>query len=96
MLKEAIEKRVSKVIGVKRHPDICKKISNSHKGKIMTEQHKINLRLSCKHSVLVLNLENGIFYSTIKDAAIAHNHSISYLEQKLRGDKTNKTSLIRI
>lgn len=45
---------------------------------------------------LVLNLESGIYYNTIEQAAIAHCLNPKMLYQYLDGSRINKTSLVRV
>lgn len=45
---------------------------------------------------LVLNLENGIYYDTIEQAATAYNVNPKTLYQYLDGSRINKTSLVRV
>ena len=45
---------------------------------------------------LVLNLETGIFYNSVNDAAIAHCVNPKTLYQYLDGSRVNLTSLVRV
>lgn len=63
-----------------------KKLSNSHKGIHKDEKHP--------GSRLILCQETGIFYLTLKSAAIAHNLKFSTLCMMLTNRNPNKTNLI--
>ena len=63
-----------------------KKLSDSHKGICKDEKHP--------GSRLILCQETGIFYLTLKSAAIAHNLKCSTLCAMLIGQNPNKTNLI--
>jgi hypothetical protein len=43
---------------------------------------------------IILNIETGIFYNGIIEAAIAHNIGHSSLKSMLNGQRKNKTNLI--
>lgn len=47
-------------------------------------------------STIVVNLENGFFYDTIKEAALAYNLNKGTLSDYLIGKRKNKTILIKI
>lgn len=47
-------------------------------------------------SKLVLNLENGVYYYSINEAALAHNVNPKMLYQYLDGSRINKTNLVNI
>ncbi len=74
-----------------------------NKGKICSDGHRKNLSISHKglyadekHPMarLILCTETGIFYYTLKSAAIAYNIKNTSLCAMLRGQNPNKTSLI--
>ena len=66
------------------------KLSIANKGKTLTEEHKMSISES--KSKLVINLETGIFYDSINEAAITHNIKPQLLRSWFsRG--TNKTKL---
>ena len=46
------------------------------------------------YSKPVLNIENGVFYDTISEAAISCNLSVATLSRYLNGKRVNKTNLI--
>jgi group I intron endonuclease len=74
------------------------KISNSLKNRKLTEEHKLKISKNNNksRSVLVLNIETGIFYDSIKSAANTTIYSSSTLRKKLRGIRKNNTSFILI
>lgn len=84
----------------KKHSEETKiYLSKINKGKIIPEKTKAILRsqkTSDKHpsSKIVLCLENGVFFDSGKDAAIAFNMVHSTLKSKLNGREKNNTKLI--
>lgn len=84
--KETIEKLRKSKIGTKATEETKAKLSKSK-----IEYYKTN-----KHpqSKLLLNLETGIFYDTIKEAAFALNKKRPTLSMQLLGYNKNRTSLI--
>ena len=74
------------------------KISKALKGRKLSKEclekrsKSISRGKNCK-SKLVINLETGIFYDCIIDAAEAHNINKSTLNNYLIGNRKNKTSL---
>ena len=55
-------------------------------------KHAYDNGLQKIRSTVVLNTENGIFYSSIKEAAKYNNMSKAHLAAMLRGDYINKTN----
>lgn len=88
-----------------------KKLSEANKGKTITIEHKKILSESKKgsknhmfdisrkdhpSSKLVLNLDNGVYYDSAKDAAEASNIRYKNLSRYLNGTRINKTNFIYI
>lgn len=84
-------------------------ISKSRKGSIpwnkkvsMTDKQKENLgthqktRATHSKSKLILDLQTGIFYDCIKDAAEAYGYVYRTLCQRLDGTVRNKTNLVYV
>lgn len=88
----------------KKHREESKiKISLSNKGKrkgiIISDKQKKEHSIAMtgggnSRAVLVLNIENGIYYDCIKDASIAYEIPTTTLRNKLSGYRKNNTSLI--
>lgn len=78
------------------HKNISKetrlKMSISQKNRPMIS-HETKLKLSYSKRKLILNVENGIFYYGIKEAADSLNISLSNLSKKLVGINFNNTQL---
>ena len=68
------------------------KMSISQKNRPMIS-HETKLKLSYSKRKLILNVENGIFYYGIKEAADSLNISLSNLSKKLVGINFNNTQL---
>lgn len=69
-----------------------RKISNGNKGKIRTldiieKNRKANNKI-------ILDTSNGIFYSTVKEAAEVNKINYSYLVSMLKGRRNNNTNFI--
>ena len=85
----------------KTHSEESKlKMSESHKGKIMTEEHKNNIskvligNTYSKLSKILLDTQSGIFYDSINKASVALNINYSTLKAMLQNRFKNKTNLI--
>lgn len=63
------------------------KMSKSHTGVPLSESHRLNL---CRP---VINIENGVFYDSVKDAATALSIRGAHLSRFLNGKRKNKTYL---
>ena len=74
---------------------INKKLSESKKGCLAWNKglKNVNGRSNAK---LVLNLENGVFFDSCKEASFAHNIKHSTLKSKLNGINKNNTNLIYV
>lgn len=98
---ETIKKKSEAITGIKHYLY----------GKKLTEDWKNNIRKSKigKNNPMygktgfnhpmgkpVINLENGIFYGSVQEAAKAHNVNPKTLYQYLDGTKKNKTMLMRV
>ena len=77
------------------HKNISKetrlKMSISQKNKIVSKETRLKMGISQKK--IILNVENGIFYYGIKEAADSLNISLSNLSKKLVGINFNNTQL---
>lgn len=88
--------------GTKASEESKLKISIGNKGKKRTEEHikkykEVALRgENNKSSKLVLNLQTGIYYCTIREAAKSINMSPSLLGERLKGRTINKTDFILV
>ena len=94
-------------IGKKYSASTIKKMSDAHKNisketrlKMSISQknrpminHETRLKLSYSKRKIILNVENGIFYYGIKEAADSLNISLSNLSKKLVGINFNNTQL---
>lgn len=95
-----IEKNIKPMLG-KNHSEESKlKMSESHKGKIMSKEHKNNIskvlkgNTYSKLSKILLDTQSGIFYDSINKALIASNINYSTLKGMLQNKFKNKTNLI--
>lgn len=62
---------------------------------VMSEKRKEWFRNNIsKNSKLVLNLETGIFYSSIKEASLVYGYKYETLRTQLNGTVTNRTNMI--
>jgi len=62
-------------------------------GRILNSEHKIKISKNCKLSKIVLCLNTGIFYNSIKEAALSYNYNPKNLSKWLNGNFKNKSSL---
>lgn len=105
---ERREKIMSKIVGKKRTQESKDRMSKSRAGRILTLSHKNNISKTLKSkewsgkeledkrnasAKIVINEQSGIFYSSAKEAAFAHNINTSTLYNKLVGLKRNNTYL---
>lgn len=77
------------------------KISNALKGRVLSKEclEKRSKSISGENnykSKLVLDLDSGIYYYCVREAAVARNINISTLNNYLSGNRPNKTSLIYV
>lgn len=79
------------------------KLSESHMGHIHPEERKKKmskthvLRRAKHHKArIILCLETGIFYDTLRDAAEVSQYSYSAIRAMLNGENKNKTNFIKI
>lgn len=77
------------------------KISNALKGRVLSKEclEKRSKSISGENnykSKLVLDLDSGIYYYCVREAAVARNINISTLNNYLNGNRPNKTSLIYV
>lgn len=73
--------------------------SNWHKGKNWSDETKYKRFLLCNNKVkpnskIVLDLQIGVYYWSIREAALAINMGRVLLQNRLGGQTVNKTSLI--
>lgn len=82
------------------------------KNKIFSELHKENIRLAKKgkdwlsleqrekirilNCKIILNLQTGIFYYGVKEAALSINQNYNTLHSRLKGRSVNNTFLIYV
>lgn len=99
--RQKLIKNSSKPMLGKKHSEESKlKMSNSHKGKIMTEIHKSNIskvligNIYSKLSKMLLDTQSGIYYDSINKASIALNINYNTLKAMLSNRFKNKTNLI--
>lgn len=106
--KERRDKILQAITGRKRTNEQKERISKSRVGNILSENHRFNISKTLKNkkwsveelnskknasSKIVINEQSGIFYSSAKEAAIAHNINNSTLYNKLIGLRKNNTYL---
>lgn len=85
--------------GMKHSKESKLKISKSQKGKHISEIGRQNIsksKLGGKNpnSKIVVDLNFGIFYTSIKEASNYYNFTYDYLQRMLRGQYKNKTNLV--
>lgn len=78
-------------IGKKLSEETKKKISNSNKGRKLSEETKNKLKIA--NQKIVIDLETGIFYDSVKEAAETFGYKYSTLKSWLNGNNKNKTNL---
>lgn len=102
---EHIQKISQKNKGQKRSQEFKDKLSLSKLGKKMSDEAKRNMSigkmgkmtgLDNPKSKIVLNLENGIFYYSISEAAKSIGMHSSSLSERLNGNIKNNTHLIKV
>lgn len=109
---ETKNKISQKLIGCKLSEFTRLKMSNSKKNKIFSELHKENIRLAKKgkdwlsleqrekirilNCKIILNLQTGIFYYGVKEAALSINQNYNTLHSRLKGRSVNNTFLIYV
>lgn len=98
--------------GKKHKPETLLKMSKAQKGKIISNESKekrrqtlasrsptekeINSRLNNPSSKLVLNLETGIYYNSVKEAQRYSTYPRNILQSMLSGQQINKSSYILV
>lgn len=79
----------------KKHSEATKqKMSNWHKGKKFSKE-SVEKSVS-KRKKIILNIQTGIFYFGITDAALSVGSTYSVIAQKLTGKIKNNTNLIYV
>ena len=92
----ASEKRKKRVY----NPETGIKISLAQKGiskgvgKVLTATHKKNISINNNKNKPVINLETGIYYCNISDAAESYSINRNTLKGYLSGKRKNKTNLV--
>jgi len=81
---ETRKRLVESHIGNKPSIETKNKMSKAKKGKILY------------NSIIILNTETGIFYSTVAEAAESIGWKRSRLQEQLKGTNKNKTKLIKV
>lgn len=94
MSKEVREKMSLSKRGTKKTEEEKLKISKFHKDRKRSNETKLKMKENCKKAILVLNIETGIFYNSITEAAFVHNINRSTLTEMLKGTFKNKSSMI--
>jgi hypothetical protein len=74
-------------LGIKRPPEVIEKMRMAAKGK------KKSIESTLKKQRPVINLETGIYYDSVGDAALSIGLSISKLSNRLRGWAKNNTQM---
>ena len=99
-LSEANKGKTHSASTIKKMSDAHKNISKETRLKMSISQknrpminHETRLKLSYSQRKIILNVENGIFYYGIKEAADSLNISLSNLSKKLVGINFNNTQL---
>ena len=101
-LKGSLKKRgeLNPMYQKKHTGDTRKKMSETRLGRSHSKEHSKAIKegtigVPKKNSRWVLNLETGIFYESIANAARYNNiHNVSYFGRKLNGKEVNNTSFI--
>ena len=71
------------------------KLSKAKKGSIAWNKGLKNVN-GLSLAKIVLNLQNGVYYQSCKEAAFAYGYKHSTLKSMLNGTNRNKTSMIYI
>ena len=67
------------------------KMSESHKGKIVSEETKLKISLNSPRSKKVINTETGEIYKSCTDLCNLISVNVKTLSKKLSGNRPNKT-----
>ena len=83
-------------IGKKLNINTVLKIARSNTGKKRSAETKrlIGLKSMGRNSKMVINLQTGIYYNSIKEAASSTNINHVYFQQQVNGIRKNKTDFI--
>lgn len=78
-------------LGYKHTEETKKKMSFSAKGKDKSKDHKDKISLNSARSKIVINIQTGIFYNSLREASIYECIKYDYLKNRLRkkGYKNN-------
>lgn len=82
--------------GKKYSEETKKKIRLARAKQVITQAHKDAISKNNAGARLVLNVENGVFYRSAKDAALAHEINHNSLICRLIGRTKNKSNLIYV
>ena len=99
VLSDEHKEKISKGnIGKKHSQETKDKISKRHKGRKMTKSHKRKAIKNLKpgNDKLVLDLNTGVFYDSLKEASSYSRYSNIYISKMVRGKINNKTGLVYI
>lgn len=80
-------------IGFKVSDDTKNKLRNVNLGKIHSEKTKLKMSINHGTSRIVINLQNGIFYDSVTEAAKIYNIKRATLAYQLSNSSCNKTYL---
>jgi group I intron endonuclease len=90
--KIARERGISKLM---KERALLANIGNKYNlGRKATKEHKLKMSLNCNLSKIVLCNNTGIFFNSIREAALAFNYNEKNLATWLNGKFKNKSSLI--
>jgi group I intron endonuclease len=92
--KETRKKISEKLKGRSRPPEVIEKIRLGNIGKKMSAESIRKISENSKMSRVVINVNNGIFYNNIKEAASSLNINYSTLRCKVSGVNKNDTPFV--
>lgn len=91
-----INKNAESPLGRKTKESVKEKLREKRKDFIFPEYAKEKVRLNSTDSKIVLNIETGIFYESIKEAAFTAKIKTSKFSRILNGKYQNNTSFILV
>lgn len=96
--KKGASQRISKQLKERVYtPEIRKNMSDAHLGHKQSEKQKEATRIRLKGNNyaarLILNIENGIYYDSLTEAALVYNIPRGTLSAYIYGSRKNRTSL---
>ena len=96
-LSEAQKQQISRVHkGKKLSEETIQKIKIARSKQIITEEHKRKISENSGSAKIVLNVESGIFYNSVKEASKAHNIKHNTLVCRLSGKNKNNSNLLYV